>query len=63
MENLIEKILFASRWLMAPLYLGLAALPSYLRGHRHHADVARSHRGQREALTDQPAAPRRPSSR
>jgi uncharacterized protein (TIGR00645 family) len=26
MERLIERILFASRWLMAPLYLGLAAL-------------------------------------
>ena len=26
MERLIEKVLFASRWLMAPLYLGLAAL-------------------------------------
>jgi uncharacterized protein (TIGR00645 family) len=25
-ERLIERILFASRWLMAPLYLGLAAL-------------------------------------
>jgi uncharacterized protein (TIGR00645 family) len=26
MERLIERVLFASRWLMAPLYLGLAAL-------------------------------------
>ncbi len=26
MERLIEKVLLASRWLMAPLYLGLAAL-------------------------------------
>ena len=26
MERLIERILFASRWLMAPLFLGLAAL-------------------------------------
>jgi uncharacterized protein (TIGR00645 family) len=26
MERLIERLLFASRWLLAPLYLGLAAL-------------------------------------
>ena len=26
MERLIERILFASRWLLAPLFLGLAAL-------------------------------------
>ena len=30
MERVIERILFASRWLMAPLFLGLAALLALL---------------------------------